>query len=391
MSDFLNEVEIESALVALRIAYPSLTGLIPLPNETYLHRRSQALLIRGNPRFDCRPGLIFISGVHAREWGGPDILVNFAADLLEAYTTNSDLAYGNSVFSADVIRSLVDRTDVVVFPLVNPDGYAYSRTGAPDSDIACFRKNRNPASSSGEARKIGVDLNRNCDFLWDFQTKFLPGTKAASIDPADDDFYGTGPFSEPESRNVQWLVDNCPNVSYLVDVHSHHGLVLYPWGDDMNQTTDPSMSFMNPEWDGKRGGKYDDIYREYVPPARLADFRTAADVVRDGILRVRGQTYLIEQARDLYATSGTSHDWAFSRERRDPSRRKLTPLTIEFNRVFDFFPEWSEMLNLIADVDSGLIALCAHARPRAFDVIRCLISKAVRVTEDTFAGFWRHR
>jgi hypothetical protein len=89
---FLNINEIESALVALSQAYPTLTQLLPLPNTTAEGRKSNALLIRGNPSFDCRPALVFVSGVHAREWGGPDILVNLAADLLEAYTTGAGLA-----------------------------------------------------------------------------------------------------------------------------------------------------------------------------------------------------------------------------------------------------------------------------------------------------------
>ncbi len=106
---FLNVGEIESALVALSNSYPSLTQLLPLPNITYEGRRSNALLIRANPGFTCRPALMFVSGVHAREWGGPDILVNLAADLLEAYTTNSGLAYGIKSFSAAAVKVIVWR------------------------------------------------------------------------------------------------------------------------------------------------------------------------------------------------------------------------------------------------------------------------------------------
>src|SRR4029453_9546121 len=96
---FLNVVEIESALVALRNAYPSLAELIPLPNETYEHRQSNALLIRGSPWFECRPAVVFISGVHAREWGGPDILVNLATDLLEADRKSTRLNSSHTVIS----------------------------------------------------------------------------------------------------------------------------------------------------------------------------------------------------------------------------------------------------------------------------------------------------
>src|SRR4051794_31436688 len=101
---FLNVAEIESALERLNQVYGSLTRLIQLPNATYEGRRSHALLIRGNPSFTCRPALVFISGAHAREWGGPDILVYLAADLLEAYTKGTGLAYGGKAFAPTEVQ-----------------------------------------------------------------------------------------------------------------------------------------------------------------------------------------------------------------------------------------------------------------------------------------------
>jgi murein tripeptide amidase MpaA len=374
---FLNVNEIESALVGLHDFYPFYTQLIPLPNPTYGGFHSNALLIRANPDFTCRPALIFISGVHAREWGGPDILVNLAADLLEAYSTNAGLAYGGKTFSAATIRALVNRTDIVVFPDQNPDGRAWSMSGSPGSSQRMWRKNRNPASSGGDPAKVGVDDNRNYDFLWDFPVTFAPNVWPASNAPASDTFFGTGPFSEPESRNAQWLVDRFPNARYFVDVHSYSGDVLYPWGDDQNQTTDPSMSFMNPAWNGKRGIR-NDAYREYLPPARLAALQASAAVIRDGIWAVRGQSYVTKQGFDLYPTSGTSEDWAFTREFLVPSRGPLSAFVIEFNKNIDFFPTWGEMLKLIEDVDAGLVALCEHATPSLWVVIFCRLKDWLR-------------
>jgi murein tripeptide amidase MpaA len=383
---FLNVDEIESALVALHSTYPALTELLPLPNVTYEGRKSNALLISSNPRvisrsprFTCRPAFVFVSGVHAREWGGPDILVNLAADLLEAYTTNSGLAYGKKSFSVGQVKAIVARCDIVVFPDINPDGRAYSMAGGSQ---AMWRKNRNPASSGGVASKIGVDANRNYDFLWDFPVKFASGLPAApaSTDPANDTFRGTGPFSEPEARNVQWLVDHFPNARYFVDIHSYTGDVLYPWGDDENQTTDPSKSFMNPDWDGKRG-RVGDAYREYLPAWRLAELQSGATAMRDGIFAVRGQSYVTSQGFFLlgyYPTSGASDDWAFSREFLDPNERRLDGYAIEFNKNQDFFPTWAEMENLIKDVDAGLISLCSHARPSLLQVILCRIGQRRR-------------
>jgi murein tripeptide amidase MpaA len=371
---FLNVTEIESALVALNSTYPSVTRLIPLPNSTFEGRRSNALLIRANASFDCRPALVFVSGVHAREWGGPDILVNLATDLLEAYTTGAGLAYGSKTFSAATIRAIVERTDIVVFPDQNPDGRAYSMAAAPGSGQAMWRKNRNPASSGGDPAKIGVDINRNYDFLWDFPVKFASSVFPASTNPASETFRGTGPFSEAETRNAQWLVDQFANARYFVDVHSYTGLVLHPWGDDQNQTATSSMSFMNTAWDGQRGIR-NDTYRDYLPSWRLTELQTAGAVIRDAIAAVRGQGYTLQQGFDLYPTSGTSEDWAFTREFLTPNRGRLSGFVIEFNKNFTFFPTWAQMVDLIADVDAGLIALSAHATPGRIAVIWCWIRK----------------
>ncbi len=202
-------------------------------------------------------------------------------------------------------------------------------------------------------------------------------------------FRGTGPFSEPESRNVQWLVDHFPNTRYFVDVHSFSGDVLYPWGDDENQTIDPPMSFMNPAWDGKRGIA-GDAYRDYLPAARLAALESAATVMRDGIFAVRGQSYVTKQGFLLYPTSGTSEDWAFTREFLDPKKSTLNGFVIEFNKNLDFFPTWAEMVDLIADVDAGLIALADYARPSLFLVIFCRFIHWWWPIRDRFRAIW-HR
>jgi murein tripeptide amidase MpaA len=63
-----------------------------------------------------------------------------------------------------------------VFPDINPDGRNYSQTM-----VALWRKNRNPAASGGQPNKIGVDVNRNYDFLWDFNVAFSPVANPGTI------------------------------------------------------------------------------------------------------------------------------------------------------------------------------------------------------------------
>lgn len=180
---FLNVVEIESALTALSAAYPKVTQLITLPHFTAEGRQSHALRIGSG---DCpRSAVLIISGAHAREWGGPDICINFAADLLEAWSMSTGLVYGGTSYTESEITSIIDHVDLIVFPNINPDGREYSQKSVP-----LWRKNRNPASSGGQAKKIGVDVNRNYDFLWDFPVAFAPAAQAAGTLASNDPVEG---------------------------------------------------------------------------------------------------------------------------------------------------------------------------------------------------------
>lgn len=363
---FLNVVEIESALSGLASTYSSASQLITLPFLTVEGRQSHALLI-GTGKGCPQTGVLIISGAHAREWGGPDICVNFAADLLEAHSMGTGLGYGGTSYTAGEIQSIIARLDLIVFPDINPDGRNYSQ-----NTYAMWRKNRNPASSGGQASKIGVDVNRNYDFLWDFNTAFAPGAQAggtlASTSPSSDLFHGRGPFSEAETQNVRWLFEQYPHIKWFMDIHSYGGDILHSWGDDSNQSTSPDKNFTNPAWNGQRGLP-GDAYAEYIGTCDLARVASAGNAMRAAIAGVRGETYAVAQAFFLpswgstYPTSGASDDWAFGRYFADPARKKVSSYAVEFNRVKTFFPTWAEMQLIILDVDAGLVRFCLRAVP----------------------------
>jgi murein tripeptide amidase MpaA len=363
---YLNVVEIESALVGLASKYPSLTHLITLPLFTAEGRQTHALLI-GTGNGCPQTGVLLVGGTHAREWGSPDICINFAADLLEAYTGGSGLVYGGTSFTAADIVQIIERLDVIVYPCLNPDGSKYSH-----DVFDMWRKNRNPASSGGDAKKIGVDINRNYDFLWDYKTKFAKKAEdagsLASDNPADDLFHGPAPFSEPESQNVRWLYEEYPQISWFMDIHSHGGDLLYSWGDDVNQTTTPDMNFTNAVWDGKRGVDKD-VYGEYINGCDQAQVKAAAEAACAAIKGVRGEPYLAYQSFFLpalgltYPTSGASDDWSFSRYFTGSASNKVRAFTMEFGASEGFFPTWAQMVPIIKDVDAGLVRFCLEALP----------------------------
>src|SRR5262249_61795590 len=94
MAKIMNTVEIESALIFLEKTYPNLCTRIALPERTYEGRSVHALRI-GPKVSSAIPSVLIIGGVHAREWGGPDIVINFATDLLRGAKARKGLTYGH--------------------------------------------------------------------------------------------------------------------------------------------------------------------------------------------------------------------------------------------------------------------------------------------------------
>jgi carboxypeptidase T len=368
--NILNVDEIRSALQALANDYPGLATLVTLPQPTHERQGSYALVIGKRPL--CRSGGVMItSGMHGREWGGPDICIYFAADLLEAYATGSALVYEKKAFSADSIRHMIERMTIVVFPCVNPDGVRYSHAHPG----LLWRKNRNPTDAvPGDSRTIGVDNCRNFDFLWDYEAAFAPAAiwdGMGSKYPSSDQYHGRAPFSEPETRNVRWLLDQYPQVRHYLDLHSHSGFVIHPWGDDENQYFSYYQNFRNNSWNGKRGvlGK---PYGEYMCWFERNRYKSVTGSISAAIAAVRGTIYGAYQlflmpafGRLTYCTSGVSFDWVYSRHLTERSKHKVWGYGIEFNndRPGHFDITGDELEQMVPDVSAGLVELCRRATP----------------------------
>src|SRR6266853_10733 len=283
---YLTVDEVESALAAAAAANAPFTQLIQLPNPTWEGRRCQALKI-GVGGGANRPGIYFLGGVHAREWGSPDILINFVEQLTDAFRTGASITLGSRTFAAAEIHSIVNGKDIYIFPQANPDGRHFSMTQAPG-----WRKNRRPAGAGHHGPScVGVDINRNYDFLWDFTRHFDPNAPVRnSTHQCDHDIYiGPSPASEPETRNAIWMLDSFRNIRYFIDVHSFGEDILYNWGDDKDQTTDSNMNFRNPAFDGKRGMPDDSAYREFIDASDKTFAIQLATRVQAGIAAVRGR------------------------------------------------------------------------------------------------------
>ncbi len=110
--------------------------------------------------------------------------------------------------------SLRKRANVVVAPLLNPDGHARTRLQNGVGTIKQLRGNAH-----------GVDLNRNFPRPHDAPPAFWAAS--GSNDPASPTYRGTAPFSEPEARAIDALASQ-HKFHAAVSFHSFMGTLIPP-------------------------------------------------------------------------------------------------------------------------------------------------------------------
>ena len=90
-----------------------------------------SLYIHAGPGSD-RPCAVFVGGIHAVV-DSADVLVYFAADLLEANASGTGLRYGEPGYalSAADLKSTIESLDVVILPCANPDSRSIARRLIP--------------------------------------------------------------------------------------------------------------------------------------------------------------------------------------------------------------------------------------------------------------------
>ncbi|XP_068230588.1 carboxypeptidase B-like [Palaemon carinicauda] len=153
-----------------------------------------------------KPAAWIDCGIHAREW-----------------ITHSTCVYGLDYLTKEYgkdqeVTQLLDKYDIYLMPVYNPDGYSFSWT-----EDRYWRKNRAKTSDPG---CLGVDLNRNQDDgHWD--------GPYSSTDPCNDAYRGTAPFSEPESTAVSnYVLSIMKNqkVNAYFNLHSYSQLWMHVFG-----------------------------------------------------------------------------------------------------------------------------------------------------------------
>jgi carboxypeptidase T len=154
-----------------------------------------ALRISSAPAGAQRPSVLVIGTHHAREWASPMVAMGLADALVRRYDDEPR------------IRRVVDNLEIVVIPVLNPDGYVATFNGK-----RLQRKNMDP--------KCNVDLNRNYD------AAFGKGTGGEC---PSETYPGPSAFSEPETQAVRELVASLARPRLLVDYHSAAAVIMIPF------------------------------------------------------------------------------------------------------------------------------------------------------------------
>ena len=298
-----------------------------------------------------RRGILIVGGMHARELINPDAIIELAYDLAQAYACQTVLTYGGAEWSALDVRVMMETLDIWMLPCANPDGRNHVMK---PGGVWFWRMNRrdNPGTPCD-----GVDVNRNCDFMW----RVIGPTTVCNPCSNTQGFVGSLPFSEPESQNIHLLCD-AHKINVFVDVHSFSGFVLYPWGHAPTQTTQ-----MFPRFTELNFGFCRPLdppgHREYMSPADQLRYQTVAGRVADTIRAVRGSNYVLKTIYEVYngTTTGTSSDYVYSRHIANSALQKTFAFAFETGPAIpgndreSFQPADPEPIKL--DTKAGLVSL----------------------------------
>ncbi|KAJ6647129.1 Zinc carboxypeptidase A 1 [Pseudolycoriella hygida] len=288
--------EINSWLDSRVAAYPNLLTNINI-GTSLQGRQIRVIRYSSGPN---HPAVFIEANFHAREWASSATATWIINELL----TSTD----------QQLRALANTVDFYIVPVANPDGFVFSH-----ESTRLWRKTRQSWGSC-----IGTDPNRNFDFFW--------MSAGASNNPCSDTYAGPNPFSEPETRAIRDFYGTIASRTRLfLSIHSFGQYLLFPLG----HTTAQSNNHAN----------------------LLSVGNAGAAAIRE----TAGADYLVGSSSVvLYATSGSTPDWAFGvHNTRLSYTFEVRPIRGSSNGFLlppnQIIPNNREVLN-------GIVAMVAQAR-----------------------------
>lgn len=326
--------QVYDSITKLATNFPQLVD-VETVGTTYNNRPIVIMKINGKNPDTClvRYQFFLVANHHAREWQTISTSLFFVDSILRAYNTNSS------------IKRLIDSTFIVVLPMLNPDGYYYSR----DQNNELWRKNRTLRNSV-----YGVDLNRNYpgQVNGDIRGEWGAIYNSSTTHYPSSDVY-CGPYSASE-REVQSLMNIIKRFSFNISIslHSYSELVLYPYGATSDTAPDNTL------------------------------LSSLATKIASKMTKQTSGTYTPEKSDALYPTSGDSDGWIYGYTK---FVKGLTTLPFTFEIDTGFSPPTTTLAQLHRRVFPGILYsafLCesVYGLPKEVPLKPSLISTGNKIT-----------
>ncbi|XP_036184579.1 carboxypeptidase A4 isoform X2 [Myotis myotis] len=164
------------------------------------------------------------------------------------------------------ITSILEKMDIFLLPVANPDGYVHTHT-----ENRLWRKTRSlhPGSPC-----IGVDPNRNWNASF--------AGKGASGNPCSEVYHGPHANSEVEVKSVVDFIQQHGDFKCFIDLHSYSQLLMYPYAYTAKEAPDAD--------------ELDEVARRAA----------------EALASLSGTQYRVgSSATTVYQASGSSVDWAY--------------------------------------------------------------------------------
>jgi carboxypeptidase T len=220
-SYFRTYESLKKELFALRAQYPDLVTIEDVGDsmEKVSGRADRDILAirltnraaQGAHASGKKPIVLWLGGVHAREIANPELLMRWAKKALAEYGTHPEAT------------ALLDTREIVIVPMVNPDGHAVVERGYAESRPRLLDQRKNTSGING------TDINRNFDFLW--------GTAGSSTNPNSSTYRGPHAGSESETQAVMQLA-RAIRPDLFIDWHSSGELVMRPFAHTNTRAPD---------------------------------------------------------------------------------------------------------------------------------------------------------
>ena len=290
--------------------------------------------IRGNRRRRRRGKYaVFIDGgMHAREW----LSIGVANYLLIQFLTLKETNVK--------VREILRYFDIYVLPIMNPDGYEYSRTAD-----RLWRKNRSPTTHSefwnGMPSCYGIDLNRNFPHQWNTTT-------GSSTHACAHSYRGPSPASENEVQSVVNFLRRqkypSPKFHVYFNLHAYGRFWLLPW-----------------------------TYSLYDQVSNYADLLKRSKRIASDVMN---KTYRVGQASYLlYPCSGTSIDYAAT----------LMPhaMTFELSPTYSSLPmcfEFNKTMNVNCTI--GFLSSPESIEIDGTEIFNAIVEYLDSIRQESFFG-----